>query len=118
MKDELFEEIVKSVRQGGAIMQGAAPPSRKFEFHDTEVKALRKKFGLSQDRFARLLGISPGTLRNWEQGRRRPEGPAQVLLRIASRHPEALLENADEQVSPKKHMESCDARVKERRAAL
>ena len=63
----------------------------------TEVRALREQFGLSQDKFADLVGISVGTLRNWEQGRRKPEGPARVLLRVASRHPEALLDIGREQ---------------------
>ncbi|HCE69426.1 MAG TPA: hypothetical protein DER40_18585, partial [Geobacter sp.] len=52
---------------------------------------------LSQDKFADLVGISVGTLRNWEQGRRKPEGPARVLLQVASRHPEALLDIGREQ---------------------
>jgi len=55
------------------------------------VAALRARFQLSQAKFAALLGISTGTLRNWEQGRREPEGPARVLLRVAARHPEAVL---------------------------
>lgn len=92
MKDELFQELLESVKQGAAIMKGTMPPSRSFEFPETEVRALREQFGLSQDKFARLVGISVGTLRNWEQGRRKPEGPARVLLRVASRHPEALLD--------------------------
>ena len=45
-----------------------------------------------QDKFASLMGISVATLRNWEQGRRKPEGPARVLLRVASKHPEAILD--------------------------
>ena len=92
MKDELFQELIESVREGAAIMKGALPPSRSFEFPETEVKALRKRFGLSQVKFACLVGISVGTLRNWEQGRRKPEGPARVLLQVASQHPEALLD--------------------------
>lgn len=58
---------------------------------------IREQFGLSQDKFADLVGISVGTLRNWEQGRRKPEGPARVLLRVASRHPEVLLDIGREQ---------------------
>src|SRR5512138_3778449 len=92
MKDELFQELLESVKQGAAIMKGAMQPSRMFEFPETEVHALRAKFGLSQDKFASLVGISVGTLRNWEQGRRKPEGPARVLLRVAALHPEALLD--------------------------
>ena len=58
-----------------------------------DVVALRRFIGLTQQRFALALGISVHTLRNWEQGRRRPEGPALALLRIAARHPRVLHEN-------------------------
>ena len=97
MKDELFQELLESVKQGAAIMKGELPPSRTFEFPETEVHALREQFGLSQKKFASLVGISVGTLRNWEQGRRKPEGPARVLLRVAALHPEALLDISREQ---------------------
>lgn len=92
MKDELFQELLNSVKEGAAIMNGEIQPSRRFEFSETEVRALRERLGLSQDKFASLVGISVGTLRNWEQGRRKPEGPARVLLRIAELHPEVLLD--------------------------
>ena len=58
-----------------------------------DVVALRRFIGLTQADFARALGISVHTLRNWEQGRRSPEGPALALLRIAARHPRVLKEN-------------------------
>ena len=58
---------------------------------DKSIVATREKMGLSQSRFASLLGISVRTLHHWEQGNRRPSGAAQVLLRLAARHPEALL---------------------------
>jgi DNA-binding transcriptional regulator YiaG len=58
-----------------------------------DIAALRSFTGLSQDAFARALGISVHTLRNWEQGRRLPHGPALALLRIAARHPGVLAEN-------------------------
>lgn len=58
-----------------------------------DVVALRRFVGLTQARFAEALGISVHTLRNWEQGRRRPEGPALALLRIAARHPGIIREN-------------------------
>ncbi|HEX9349190.1 MAG TPA: helix-turn-helix domain-containing protein [Gemmatimonadales bacterium] len=58
-----------------------------------DVAALRRFTGLSQEAFAAALGISVHTLRNWEQGRRMPEGPALALLRIAARHPRLLREN-------------------------
>lgn len=58
-----------------------------------DVAALRRFVGLTQQRFAAALGISVHTLRNWEQDRRSPEGPALALLRIAARHPRVLREN-------------------------
>jgi putative transcriptional regulator len=58
-----------------------------------DIVALRRFVGLTQNRFAEALGISVHTLRNWDQGRRNPEGPALALLRIAARHPRVLREN-------------------------
>jgi len=58
-----------------------------------DIAALRSFVGLTQVEFARAMGISVHTLRNWEQGRRRPEGPAIALLRIAARHPRIIREN-------------------------
>jgi putative transcriptional regulator len=55
-----------------------------------EIAATRRRLGLSQAEFAAWFGISPGTLRNWEQGRRVPDGPARVLLRVIEREPEAV----------------------------
>ena len=92
MREELFAELLESVREGGAILRGQLKPSREFGFDEPDVKALREGYGLSQTKFAALLGISPGTLRNWEQGRRKPEGSARILLRVVERHPEAVLE--------------------------
>ena len=57
-----------------------------------DVAALRRFIGLSQPQFARAIGISVHTLRNWEQNRRQPEGPALALLRIAARHPRIIRE--------------------------
>ena len=58
-----------------------------------DIAALRRFVGLTQVRFADALGISVHTLRNWEQGRRKPDGPAIALLRIAARHPKLIREN-------------------------
>ena len=118
MNDELFKELLESVKQGAAIMKGTMQPSRSFEFPETEVRALREQFGLSQDKFAQLVGISVGTLRNWEQGRRKPEGPARVLLQVASRHPEALLDIAGEQASKAKPPTSRPRRTTKKQAAV
>ncbi|HEV7667848.1 MAG TPA: type II toxin-antitoxin system MqsA family antitoxin [Thermoanaerobaculia bacterium] len=60
-----------------------------------DVAALRRFVALTQTQFAQAMGISVHTLRNWEQSRRRPEGPAIALLRIAARHPRILRENLE-----------------------
>lgn len=94
MKDELFDELLESVREGGAILRGEAEAGRTFQFPEKggvpDVAAIRDAFGVSQAQFAELMGISVGTLRNWEQGRRAPEGPASVLLEVAFRRPDAV----------------------------
>lgn len=95
MKQELFNELLESVREGGAILRGKHEPSRAFviaEADTPDVVAVRARYRLSQAKFAALIGISVGTLRNWEQGRRVPEGPARVLLRVAAKYPEAVLD--------------------------
>ena len=91
-RKQLFDELLASVRQAGEIIRGERKPSRVFSLGDAEPRKIRASYGLSQEKFARLLGISVSTLRNWEQGRRKPQGPARVLLHIAARHPESLLE--------------------------
>jgi putative transcriptional regulator len=92
MKEDLFEELRRSVQEGGAILSGRRKPSREFRIGEPDVRAVRRRYRLSQTRFAALMGISPGTLRNWEQGRRKPEGSARILLRIVAEHPEAVLD--------------------------
>jgi putative transcriptional regulator len=90
MKDELFDELVASVREGGAILRGEAPPARKFVVTGPDVQRIRASYQLSQDEFAALIGVSVATLRNWEQGRRTPDGPARILLQVAAKHPDAV----------------------------
>lgn len=90
MKDELFNELVASIREGGKILRGKSKPSRKFIIEAPDVKKIRSNYKLSQNEFAALMGISVKTLRNWEQGRRVPEGAARVLLQVAAKHPEVI----------------------------
>ena len=90
MNDDLFAELVESVREGGAILRGEKPPARQFEIDAVDIKNIRQQFDLSQREFAGLLGISINTLQNWEQGRRKPRGAAHVLLLVAKKHPQAL----------------------------
>jgi putative transcriptional regulator len=90
MKDKQFKELVASMREAGAIVRGEKRASRMYSTDGPDIKRVRAGYRLSQGQFAALLGISPGTLRNWEQGRREPQGPARVLLQVAARHPEAV----------------------------
>ena len=92
MKEQDFDELVRSVKQAGRIKRGQLAASRRFEFEPEDVRSIRQELGLSQSEFALLIGVSVATLQNWEQGRRRPEGPARALLRIAATKPKALLE--------------------------
>ena len=95
MKKELFEELKQSLREANLIKRGQLKPGRVFRVNpESNIVRVRSKLGLSQSKFAAILGISPDTLQNWEQGRRTPTGPARVLLRIAAEHPEVLLEVA------------------------
>lgn len=96
MDEKAFQELLESVREAGAIMRGEKTPSRVFTITPIDVKAIRKRLGLSQEGFARLLGVSVSTVRNWEQNRRQPRGAAQMLLLIAQRRPEVLLEVVQE----------------------
>lgn len=92
MKAKAFEELLTSVRQLGAIRRGERKPSRSRTFKPTDVKAVRVDFGQSQAEFALMIGVSVATLRNWEQGRRMPDGPALALLQVAAHNPEAVVE--------------------------
>src|SRR5947209_879275 len=90
MKKKDFQNLLTSVRQAGAIRRGDAEPSRVVEFDPVDVKSIRRRLGKSQAEFAHMIGVSVSTLQNWEQGRRRPEGPARALLKVAAANPEAV----------------------------
>src|SRR5688572_12235028 len=90
MKEEMFSELIASIREGGKILRGKKKPSRTFVIEAPNVKKIRTGYKLSQSEFAALMGISVKTLRNWEQGRRSPEGAARVLLQIAAKHPKIV----------------------------
>jgi putative transcriptional regulator len=85
LTDDQFKTAIPA-RQRKRLMQG------HFESGE-DIAALRNFVGLTQAEFARAIEISVHTLRNWEQGRRKPEGPALALLRIAARHPRIIREN-------------------------
>ena len=92
MKEDLFAELVASLKEGGQILRGEKDASRAYPYDNLDIKRIREGYHLTQEQFAAMLGISVRTLRNWEQGRRVPEGPAMVLLRVADKHPEAVLD--------------------------
>lgn len=75
-----------------AVKRGEREPARRYVVDAPEPKAIRAKLGLSQADFARLMGVSPRTVQNWEQKRRRPEGSAMALLRVTELHPEMVLQ--------------------------
>ena len=88
MKNEQFDELLASVREMDEIVQGRKAAAKVIEFREPEARLIREKLGLSQNRFAMMIGISKRTLENWEQGRRHPTGPAKALLRILDADPE------------------------------
>ena len=90
MKERDFNNLVKSIKQAGKIKSGHLKPGRTFEFNPMDIKAIRKKLHKSQSEFALMIGVSVSTLQNWEQGRRKPDGPARALLKVASENPEAV----------------------------
>lgn len=91
MDNKLFNELLASTKEASEILAEKKEPSRTFYIDEPNAKEIRSKFHLTQIEFAKLLNISVATLRNWEQGRRRPEGPARVLLNVANRNPDVLL---------------------------
>lgn len=92
MNDEEFNNLVESIKQAGEIKKGTREPSRVFEFSPMDIKEIRKQLQKSQSEFALMIGVSIGTLQNWEQGRRKPVGPARALLKVAAENPEAVRE--------------------------
>ncbi len=91
MEKELFNRLVESMTEMGEIVRGERQPSREFHVDALKVKEIRQATGLSQARFAQTIDVAVGTLRNWEQGRREPEGPAKALLRAIYNDPVHVL---------------------------
>ena len=91
MKKQLFNELVTSIKEAGEIYKDKKKPSRSFKYSPLDIKKIRKKLSVSQSEFALMIGVSKSTLQNWEQGRRKPVGPAKALLRVAALEPGAVL---------------------------
>ncbi|WLG97614.1 DNA-binding transcriptional regulator [Pseudomonas sp. FP198] len=86
-----FDELMESVQQMDEIVRGERQPFREFIVDALQVKEIRKATGLTQAKFAALIDVQLGTLRNWEQGRREPTGPAKALLRAIHNDPEHVI---------------------------
>jgi putative transcriptional regulator len=83
----MFEELLGSIREAGAILRGEQKPARRIAVRASGVRVIRQRTSLSQSEFAQLIGVSVKTLQNWEQDRRRPTGPAAALLSIIEHDP-------------------------------
>ncbi len=92
MNKKEFKKLVASVKQAGKIKRGEMKASRVVDLKPMDIRKVRKKLNLSQSEFALMIGVSLSTLQNWEQGRRRPEGPAQALLKVAASNPNAVID--------------------------
>lgn len=93
MKDADFQNLLQGIREAGSHLRGNKNAAARVDHIDPEsVAAIRAKLHLTQTEFSTAFGISPATLRNWEQGRRQPTGAARVLLRVAAKHPKAVIE--------------------------
>ena len=86
------QEVIASLKEAIAWAGGVPVRVRvtTVKVPKTDVRAVRRKLRLSQSQFAARFGFQPATLRNWEQGRTQPDGPARVLLAVIARHPEAV----------------------------
>jgi len=86
-------ELLESVRQADAILRGQLAPGRVHaapSLPEVDVRAARQRLGMTQPEFASAFAVALPTLRKWEQGQRRPEGPARVLLQVIAREPDAV----------------------------
>jgi putative transcriptional regulator len=92
VKAKDFNHLAKSIKQAGKIRRGQTRASRVFTIKPADIKSIRLNLEKSQSKFALMIGVSVATLRNWEQGRRVPEGPARALLKVASQNPWAVAE--------------------------
>ena len=98
MDADLFEDLKDSIGQMKAIEKGELAPGRiRIINSENEVAHAREQLGLTQEAFAKLLDTPVGTVRGWEQGRRQPPPSAKVLMCVATKYPEQVLECAEEQ---------------------
>ena len=88
ISEEELDEIVRN--DPDDVYLSEAELADAIPIYPVDLKQLRRRLCLTQESFAARFGFSLGTVRNWERGRRRPEGPAQILLQVIDREPEAV----------------------------
>ena len=86
------QEILEGIKEIKRFKKGEIKLKAQTLNEPSPAKTIRKKLKLSQSSFASLMGVSPRTIQDWEQGRRKPQGPARSLLRIAEQHPEIFVD--------------------------
>ncbi|MER2472412.1 helix-turn-helix domain-containing protein [Photorhabdus laumondii] len=91
MDSKLFSRLTESITQMNEIINGERAASRETHVEAVKVKNIRQATGLTQTGFAKLISVNVGTLRNWEQGRREPTGPAKALLKAIEKDPVHVL---------------------------
>jgi putative transcriptional regulator len=92
MSKRAFDKIMQGIEEARTYLDGTAD-KRRYRVHVPEkvdVKRIRRRLGVSQETFARTYGFALSAVRDWEQGRRRPERSARILLKIVEREPEAV----------------------------
>lgn len=90
MKDEMFDELIESMKQAVAISRGEMEPARVTSYSIPDVKAIRASAGMKQDEFAQAVGVSPSLVQSWEQHKRIPNGSNLKMLRVIEKHPDVL----------------------------
>lgn len=83
-------DLIRSAREAVAIARGEAAPARAFVPSSVDVRAMRKRLGMTQAQFAEAYGFSRGAVRDWEQARATPEGATRAFLLVIEREPEAV----------------------------
>ncbi|MBT0720971.1 NadS family protein [Rosenbergiella collisarenosi] len=90
MKDEMFDELIESMKQAVSIRRGEIDPSRVTSYSIPDVKAIRDSVGMKQNEFAQAVGVSPSLVQSWEQHKRIPHGSNLKMLRVIEKHPDVL----------------------------
>jgi putative transcriptional regulator len=96
MDKQDFDDLLESIEQARRWARGEEVEGlRVHHFPAEDIPTIRQKTGLTQEQFSAQIGVSTATLRNWEQGRRKPDGPARVLLAMLARDPQIVSKTLD-----------------------